>query len=132
MEQYSLTDQAYNYWEKLAAQSANSASLYEIQPSSSQGKINGSSPDEKVLGCFYATQIRDKRIFVEKKDLDFHVGAFSCSLDTLVDNSTFIYDSYYYLVSLQPIGPGPPWLWGMRDCFDCTERGGVNEVPEFW
>ncbi len=133
VEQYSLTDQAYTYWEKLAAQSANSASLYETQPSSSQGNIyyaNGSN--RKVLGCFYATQIQDKRIFVEWDELDFLAGAYTCRLDTLPDNSTFIYDKYYYLLSLQPLGPGPAWLGGVRKCFDCTEREGDNEVPDFW
>jgi hypothetical protein len=133
VEQYSLSDQAYTYWEKLAAQSANSASLYETQPSSSQGNIYSVNwPDEKVLGCFYATQIQDKRVFVEYEDLDFPVSAYTCRLDTLVDNSTFIYDKYYYLLSLEPLGPGPLWLGGAPNCFDCTERGGDNEIPDFW
>lgn len=133
VEQYSLTDEAYNYWEKLAAQSANSASLYETQPSSSQGNIYSTSwPDEKVLGCFYATQIQDKRIFVDYDDLPFPVAAYTCNLDTLLDNSTFIYDRYYYLISLAPLGAGPPWLGGAQRCFDCTENGGDNEKPDFW
>lgn len=133
VEQYSLTDQAYTYWEKLAAQSASSASLYETQPSSSQGNIyNANLTTEKVLGCFYATQIQEKRIFVEWEELSFSAGAYTCRLDTLPDNSTFIFDKYYYLLSLQPLGPGPAWLGGLTKCFDCTERGGENEIPDFW
>ena len=133
VEQYSLTDQAYTYWEKLAAQSANSASLYETQPSSSLGNIyNANGSAEKVLGCFYATQIQEKRIFVEWDELSFLAGAYTCRLDTLFDNSTFIFDKYYYLISLQPLGPGPAWLSGVANCFDCTERGGDNEIPDFW
>lgn len=132
VEQYSLTDEAYTYWDKLAAQSASSASLYETQPSSSQGNIYCTNWDEKVLGCFYATEIQDKRIFVEDEDLDFSVSAYTCVLDTLVDNSKFIYDRYYYLISLNPLGPGPPWLSGADNCFNCTKRGGDNEVPDFW
>lgn len=133
VEQHSLTDQAYNYWEKLAAQSSSSASLYETQPSSSQGNIYSTNqPREKVLGCFYATQIQEKRIFVDYDELDFYVGAYSCRLDTLVDNSSFLFDRYYYLISLAPIGAGPPWLGGNRDCFNCKERGGDSEIPDFW
>jgi hypothetical protein len=134
LEQQSLTDQAYVYWEKLAAQSANSASLYETQPSSSQGNIyNVHWANEKVLGCFYATQIQEKRIFVDKEELDFAVGAYTCRLDTLFDNSTLLYDQYYYLISLEPLGPGPLWLGSsVRNCFDCTERDGDNEKPDFW
>jgi len=134
VEQQSLTDQAYTYWEKLAAQSANSASLYETQPSSSQGNIYyADGSNRKVLGCFYATQIQEKRIFVEWDELDFLVGAYTCRLDTFPDNSKFLFDQYYYLISLQPIGPGPAWLGsGVKNCFDCTEREGDNEVPDFW
>lgn len=133
VEQHSLTDQAFNYWEKLAAQSANAASLYETQPSSSQGNIYSTDqPGEKVLGCFYATAIKEKRIFVEWDELDFAAPAYTCRLDTLADNSTFLYDRYYYLISLQPLGPGPPWLGGPDNCFNCTMRGGSNEKPDFW
>jgi hypothetical protein len=134
LEQHSLTDQAYAYWEKLAAQSANDASLYETQPSSSQGNIfNTNVSAEKVLGCFYATQVKEERIFVDWEDLDFLVGAYTCRLDTLYDNNTFMFDQYYYLISLNVIGPGPPWLWsGVRNCFDCTEREGDNIKPDFW
>lgn len=133
VEQYSLTEQAYNYWEKLAAQSANAASLYETQPSSSLGNVyNVNDFSEKVLGCFYATQVQDKRIFVQYEDLDFAVGAYTCVLDTLNDNGTFIFDKYYYLLSLNPLGAGPPWMGGPRNCFECMLRGGDNEKPDFW
>jgi len=133
VEQHSLTDQAYNYWQKLAAQSANSASLYETQPTSSQGNIYRTNrPDEKVLGYFYATQVQEKRIFVDSKELDFDVSSYFCQLDTLVDNSEFIYDRIYLLISLQPLGPGPPWLYGEQKCFDCTVWGGDYVVPDFW
>jgi hypothetical protein len=133
VEQQSLTDQAYTYWEKLAAQSANSASLYETQPSSSQGNIYNVNWDgEKVLGLFYATQVTEKRIFVDYEDLDFPVAAYTCRLDTLLNNNSFYIDNYYYVISLNPLGPGPPWLYGQKNCFECTQRGGDNEKPDFW
>ena len=133
VEQQSLTDQAYTYWEKLAAQSANSASLYETQPSSSQGNIyNVNNSTEKVLGLFYATQVTEDRIFVDYEDLDFPVGAFTCTLDTLLNNNSFVIDNYYYVISLNPLGPGPPWLYGQKRCFECTQLGGENEKPDFW
>lgn len=132
LEQHSLTDQAFTYWEKIAAQSASGASLYETQPASGQGNIYRVNSDAKVLGCFYATQIQEERIFVDKHDLDFAAPAYTCRLDTLNDNSTFVFDKYYYLISLQPLGPGPAWLGGLDKCFNCTLQGGVNEIPDFW
>jgi hypothetical protein len=132
LEQHSLTDQAFTYWEKIAAQSAGGASLYETQPSSSQGNMYRVNADEKVLGCFYATQISEKRIFVDKDDLDFSAPAYTCDLDTLLDNNSFLFDKLYYLISMNVIGPGPPWLGGMEKCFNCTKLGGDNEKPDFW
>ncbi len=133
VEQQSLTDQAYTYWEKLAAQSASSASLYETQPSSSQGNIyNVYNSSEKVLGLFYASQVSEDRIFVDYEDLDFPVAAYTCNLDTLENNNSFYIDNYYYVISLNPLGPGPPWLYGQKNCFECTQRGGDNEKPDFW
>jgi hypothetical protein len=132
LEQHSLTDQAYSYWEKIAAQSGSGANLYETQPSSSQGNIYRVDSDEKVLGCFYATQIQEKRIFVDKDDLDFFAPSYTCRLDTLLNNNTFLFDKVYYLISLAELGAGPPWLGGMDKCFNCTKRGGENEKPDFW
>jgi hypothetical protein len=133
VEQYSLTDQAYAYWEKLAAQSVNSASFYETQPSSAKGNIHCTNwPGDKVLGCFYAAQVQDKRIFVDYKDLDFKVDAYTCKLHRLRDNSTFLYDRYYYLISGNAIGPGPSWYAAPDNCFNCTFRGGSKEKPDFW
>jgi hypothetical protein len=132
LEQHSLTDQAFDYWEKIAAQSASGASLYETQPASSLGNVYRVNSDQKVLGCFYTTQIREERIFVDKDELDFQAGAYTCRLDTLVDNSTFIFTNYYYLISLQPLGPGPAWLGGPEKCFNCTRQGGDNVKPDFW
>jgi hypothetical protein len=132
LEQHSLTDQAFAYWEKISAQSTSGASLYETQPASSQGNIFRVGPTEKVLGCFYATQIQSKRIFIDKDDLDFPVGAYTCRLDTLVNNSSFVFDKVYYLMSLNPLGPGPPWMGGEPYCFNCKERGGDNEKPDYW
>jgi hypothetical protein len=77
--------------------------------------------------------MQKQRIFVSYKDLDFPVLGYQCRyLDTLLTNETFYIDNYYFLFSLNPMGAGPPWLGGEKNCFDCTERGGDNEMPDFW
>ena len=132
LEQHSLTDQAFTYWEKIAAQSASGASLYETQPASGQGNIYRVNSNDKVLGCFYATQMQEERIFVDKYDLNFSTASYTCRLDTLFDNSSFVFDRHYFLISLEPLGPGPLWLSGLEKCFNCTLHGGDNEIPDFW
>jgi Domain of unknown function (DUF4249) len=132
IEQQSLSEQAYRYWNELKAQSDQSASLYETQPASVPGNIYNNNSNEKVLGCFYATQAQEKRVFIEAEELDFTVGFYTCVLDTIQDFSGFVPENYYYLFSLAMIPPGPPWLKGPKRCFDCTEWGGENEKPDFW
>ncbi len=131
VEQQSLTQQAYRYWNELKTQSDQSAGLYETQPSSVIGNINGTYTGEKVLGCFYATQIQEKRIFVEE-EFEFNIPAYTCVLDTIQNFSNFTIDNYYYLISLAQLPPGPPWLTGSKRCFECTVYGGDNEKPDFW
>lgn len=132
LQQHSLTEAAYTYWERLGAQSTRSASFYETQPSSVAGNIYNVDRDwENVVGCFYATQVREKRIFVESEQLGFGVKRYTCRLDTVnLDNLT--YYNYYYLISRAPMPPGPPWLTGETKCFDCTLHGGVTAEPDFW
>ncbi len=130
VEQHSLSDQAFHYWEKLSAQSTQGSSFYEKQPASTEGNIySENSYREKVLGCFYATQIQKKRIFVEKNELNFPVTAYTCTLDTLESFSAFVFDSYYYLIASSP---GNQWLTAGKKCFDCTLQGGDNHIPDFW
>jgi hypothetical protein len=131
VDQQSLSGQAYRYWNELKAQSDQSSSLYETQPASVPGNIYSYNSNEKVLGCFYATQVQEKRIFVEE-ELDFTVGFYTCVLDTIQDFSSFVPENYYYLFSLAQLPPGPPWLKGPKRCFECTEWGGENEKPDFW
>jgi len=125
LEQQSLTDQAYAYWVQIAGRSSNSASLYETQPSSIRGNIyNIHSPSQKVLGCFYATQIQEKRIFVDCRELGFKVKIFYCIPDKSITAADLPRFGIYYVDS--------GGYWAPSECFDCTLLGGDNEKPDFW
>lgn len=132
VEQHSLSNQAYAYWEQMAAQSAADGGLYETQPSTARGNFYpAGDPSEEVLGCFYATQSRQKRIMVER-DFEFFIPWYTCTLDTIQSVSQLGTLYPYYLISINPMGVGPPFLTGNRRCFDCREWGGTNVKPEYW
>ena len=132
VEQHSLTNQAYAYWEQMAAQSAADGGLYETQPSTARGNFySEGDPSKEVLGCFYATQPRQKRIMVEE-DFEFFIPWYTCTLDTIQSVSELGTLFPYYLISINPMGVGPPYMYGTRRCFDCRERGGTNVKPEYW
>lgn len=129
--QLSLTNAAFDYWDRLEAQSEESGGLYETQPYSVTGNIcNPGDPGEKVLGFFYASQQRTKRIIVPN-DFDFDIPGYTCTLDTAFNFDDFLSDYPYYLISIDPMG-GFPYLFGDQNCFDCRKRGGVTEKPDFW
>lgn len=124
LEQHSLTDQAYAYLVQMAARSVNSAGLYESQPASIRGNIyNIDRPSEKVLGYFYATQIQERRIFIDCRELDFHAKMFHCQTeyinpDYLPDGKAYFFDCSGY--------------WATQICFTCPQPGGDTKKPDFW
>jgi len=138
VKQQSLTRSSYVYWDKMKAQSGETGGLYEHQPSSAIGNIcNTTDPDEVVLGIFYATQQRTKRIMVnnvsgENDPFEFKIPYLTCEWESA--NSIFQSgnDFPYYLKSNSPIGYGPPYLTADRICFDCRIQGGFNVKPDFW
>jgi len=138
VKQQSLTRRSYVYWEKMKAQSRETGGLYESQPSSGIGNIyNTTDPDQVVLGIFYATQQRTKRIMVDnmssENDLfEFEIPYLTCEWENAIGSFQSGDDFPYYLKSNNPIGYGPPYLTADRICFDCRIRGGINVKPDYW
>jgi hypothetical protein len=133
VKQHSLTNRVYEYWELLESQTGDNGGLYEAQPSNSAGNIyNVADPTERVLGCFYATQVQDKRI-TYMPTYDFPVQGFDCTLDTAYSLRDLDEDYPYLLISLDPSGfGGPPYLYGNPECWDCRAFGGSITVPDYW
>jgi hypothetical protein len=132
VKQHSLSRDAYLYWNKMKAQAGDTGGLFETQPSSSRGNIyNVSDPGEKVLGYFFVSQVREKRI-TESERFSFPMAEFFCPLDTAYRLEQFGSDYPYYMFSLSPFGKGPPYGYSLKECHDCTYRGGVTTRPDFW
>lgn len=131
--QQSLSNETHLYWDRIKSQSAGGGGLYESQPASAAGNIyNVNDAREKVLGCFYATQERSKRIMVENT-FDFDVPGFRCKLDTISSLEELGTEYPYYMISLNPMmRRGPPYGVADPECFDCRLRGGVTTEPEYW
>lgn len=132
VQQQSLTNGVFDYWDKMRTNATEGGGLYETQPSSTIGNIyNVVKPEEKVLGCFYATQIQEKRITV-KNEFEFDVEHFTCLLDTVYSLDEYKDNYPYYMISIGMMPPGPPWLYGEKHCFDCRRYGGVLSEPDYW
>lgn len=133
LNQYSLSEGAYSYWDQLRINSSEQGGLYEKQPLSITGNLhNLSNPDQKVLGFFSASSVRSKRIFVlNVEDLAFDYLDF-CTPAPL---------GFFGLREIEP-DEYPAFLMGNRlgyqnvvlsqYCVDCLSLGGTIVKPDFW
>ncbi|MEZ5073038.1 MAG: DUF4249 domain-containing protein [Bacteroidales bacterium] len=130
--QQSLTDQSYAYWKTMEEQAAEGGSLYETQPVSTVGNVyNVSDGNEKVLGCFYATQEQEAHLLIPN-EFDFLTHGFQCKIDTIYSLSGLGRDYPYFLIGYAVTGTGPPYGYGDKECFDCKMLGGTKALPEYW
>jgi hypothetical protein len=134
VNQYSLSEDEYAYWEKLQQVVEDVGSLYDITPSSIASNIRClEKPDENVLGYFSVSSVKSKRIFIKNQfrglvDLyelcaNSTVGYYD-AIPGLGVNTWIIVDHFF---------PPPPYkiLTFFRGCADCTVRGSTKK-PDFW
>ena len=132
VKQQSLSSEAYDYWKRMNDQSVESGGLYEKQPASVAGNIfNVDDPEEVVLGYFYATQLREKSLFVHNNKLfDFPVPHIQCEYRPMSSIGVLGPDLFPVYLYIQ--GPFQPSFWGPEECFDCRIQGGDTIQPENW
>lgn len=128
VRQYSLSDEAYIYFNTKKMEIQESGGLYQIQPAQTTSNlINSDDPAEKVLGYFWASSYSEKRIFA-KPPFDFVIDSYCLphSIDWEAISYAEKYPSFYITVidGIQ--------LTAEDQCFDCTQSGGVMKTPAFW
>ena len=134
VKQYSLTDKAYDYWFQVQRQNQETGGIYESQPDRVPGNVhNVNDPDQEVLGYFNVSSVTEKRILVDGiRELIY--PPIPCTLDTIdnpINKPPFL-SIPFYLISLSPLGSGPPYGVGGSLCFDCRNGGGDIVKPEYW
>ena len=134
VNQYSLNEDEYLYWEKLQNISEQVGGLYDITPAAIPSNVYClEDPNEKVLGYFSVSAVSSKRIFVK----DYFSGLINlyndCISDTIFGRAPIpnlnvtvwvIEDHMFELPSYRVITDN-------RGCADCTVRGTTKE-PVFW
>jgi hypothetical protein len=129
LKQYSLTEDAYYYWERLKQNNQEAGSMYAKQPAKVIGNLSFSGNDENlVLGYFGVSSVREKRIVFNNGINEIPFDVFECSpmpVEMPLGNTN---PSSWpiYLVDRNGISIGPKW------CFDCRLNGGVLQKPDFF
>ncbi len=137
VNQYSLGEEEFSYWEKLKAMTQDIGSLYDITPAVIPNNIYCiENPSEMVLGYFSVSAQTSKRIFISdnfREQPDFY---YDCVHDTIYGDypvipnlnvSVWILD-YNYGPSANPPYTAITYTQG---CSDCTVRG-TKIKPPFW
>ena len=145
INQISLSETAYSYWEKMRINSNRQGGLYEKQPLAIEGNLhNNTYPDQQVLGFFNASSVKSKRIFVknvENLEIEFTgycnpepipipdnlpPGGLDAMLRRIIDPS-----SYPVYFTTNPDGHHSYTVLS-KECIDCLYFGGTNVKPDFW
>ena len=134
VNQYSLTEDEYNYWSKMQMISEETGTLYDIIPSSIQGNIFcNENPSEKVLGYFSVSAKKTRRIFID----EFFNGLVqlytNCPLDTVSPSAPLPGLGTIIWVIVDGSMEIPPYkiITDKKGCADCTVRG-TTVKPVFW
>lgn len=136
VNQYSLSEDEYHYWEKLQNVTEKVGGLYDIIPASVPSNVYCTdNPAQSVLGYFSVSAKSSRRLFV--------TGNFSgwqtpytdnvCVADTVYNNA-FIpnlnVDKWIIVVHQLPPPSYVVYTFN-KGCADCTVRG-TNIKPDFW
>jgi len=135
VKQYSLTRNAYIFWNELEKLHTSDGVFNVKQPFQVKGNIsNINNPNETVLGYFFAAGIEEKRVFFDKPPLSVPFYYSKCELkhqDFSAYNDLWMTDPGYWpiYITTSPDGaravPHPA-------CIDCRESAGVIVKPDFW
>jgi len=133
VNQYSLNEDEYQYWEKIQNVAVQVGGLYDLIPASVQSNLKCiEDPTEKVLGYFSVSAKSSKRLFIKDnfEGIIYRYG--DCVTDTIgyVDPpglgiTVWILEDEPHFI--------PPFkvLTDKKGCADCTVRGS-NIKPDYW
>lgn len=136
VNQYSLNEEEYLYWEKLQFISEQVGGLYDMIPSAISSNVYClDDPNEKVLGYFSVSANSSKRIFIK----DRFAGLVSpytdeaCITDTIFGGALIPNLNKFVWVIIDHTMPPPSYqvITASKGCYDCTVRG-TNKKPDFW
>jgi len=134
VNQYSLNEDEYMYWEKLQNVSEHVGGLYDITPAAIPSNIYCiDDPNDKVLGYFSVSAVTSKRIFIK----DYFSGLINlyneCISDTIPGGAPIpnLDISVWVIETINNTMPPARVITDNRGCADCTVRG-TNKEPVFW
>jgi len=136
VDQYSLNEDEYIYWEKIQNIAEQVGGLYDIIPASVPSNINCiENPSETVLGYFSVSAKSSKRLFIQDNFEGIIDRYKKCITDTVYSPDFPGVNITSWILFAHKCG-GPPCvafyeITTDEECADCTLRG-TKIKPDFW
>lgn len=134
VNQYSLNESEYNFWEKVQNISENVGGLYDITPIAISSNIRcNTNPEETVLGYFSVSAVTQKRLFIYDHFFGLPNFVTYCATDTLIGKlpETGL-NTEFWVIEDYGDEPLPFWIITIfKECADCSTRG-TKVKPPFW
>jgi hypothetical protein len=134
VNQYSVGEDEYSYWDKLQNISQDVGSLYDITPATIPGNIFCvEDPSEQVLGYFSVSAKTSKRIYIDEYFRGLVNLYTECPSDTIYGNASIPNLNLSVWIIVDEPYEMPPYkvLTNRKVCADCTVRG-TTVQPDFW
>jgi hypothetical protein len=132
VNQYSLNEDEFTYWEKLQNISEDIGGLYDIIPSTIPGNmLCVEDPAEQVLGYFSVSARTSKRIYIDENFRGLVNLYRECPADTVAYGAPLEGLNVYVWVIVENQEEGWEVTTYTKGCADCTVRGTTTK-PDFW
>lgn len=134
VNQFSVGEDEFSYWDKLQNISEDVGGLYDIVPSSIPGNIFCiEDPGEQVLGYFSVSAKSSKRIYIDENFRGLVNPYLECPSDTIFNNNQIPGLNTFAWVIIDQSYAQPPYkiITNIKSCADCTIRGTTTR-PDFW
>jgi len=156
VRQYSISSKEYNFWNNLKQVNETGGNIFDTQPYPVISNIfNVHKPEEKVLGYFKVSAVKEKRIYImpeELKNLDIQEYKYPCdefivSPDSYPPSGSMgspptwdeinqMFMAVGGFVFVRPVYTGQTkvlykLVFATKECSDCAEIGSITQ-PDFW
>lgn len=127
IDQFSLNEEAYNYFNQNKIATDEGGGLYTQQPQQPLTNFyNVNDTTKRVIGYFWLSEKSSKRIFVNRiESLNVKDHFYPVEIFNLEDHGDGPFPIYI-------MEQGGVRMTGGPYCFDCTRRGGTTTRPDFW
>jgi hypothetical protein len=137
VRQYALDKEGYEFYEMMKKNTESLGTIFDAQPSQIKGNIySASDPTELVIGNISATTVEEKRIFIERTDVDQWQFTQFCPNVRITNDADSIRSAYASGSAIyEAVFDGPfivAYLFSNASCVDCTKRGGSLIRPAYW